>query len=602
MEDAREIAIYIVETTKNIIETLLIDTEDKVSFRSMFPKIDFKFNGQKEERDFSLDLFDKSDEYYRDLVKYFNFHLAQFFYKKKKNKIKNKFDSSSFATIYFSILTDFLLDILKTNNESYKDDIIKCDITTLCQIFALKNEKLNYSHSFFYISVKELDEKYYEGKKLSSSGKNNFVKIMDTYYKNIALKKINKMKKGLYDYIKNGIFEFNKYKKNEDTSDLNETALDQYTKDLKQIKKICEDLDKNYETLNENYENLKSYCLNKEINHYFKEYSKYLSKHLLILEDIILDKYVLPFNIIEMELNDENSRIFYNIKYDESNEPNINNYEDSFFNQFENIKKEMDFALIQNYKEDIKNMILNVDFVKKLVSILKSQPVSHYLKSKRIFDGSTEFDVEFIFKDDDYRIEDQCLNEQYEQLLKDIELHGYNFLTNLIRIKGLAYKIPALTGPTMRIFLNPIMKFSDIAIKDENQRKNILESALIILLIHEFAHLLKFYPVKNRYPKKTPVTPRERENGKCLIYYLFGKDIISHINNEQANLINDLNSWKNVETLRSILQVKEQDRKDEPKKGIIIHPKIGELDLYFSNECETKKSKKKIKKTEYCDW
>ena len=75
MEVTRQIAIYIVETTKKIIETLLIDIEDKVSFRNMFPKIDLRFGEKKEERNFNLDLFDQVDEYYEDLVKYFNFHL-----------------------------------------------------------------------------------------------------------------------------------------------------------------------------------------------------------------------------------------------------------------------------------------------------------------------------------------------------------------------------------------------------------------------------------------------------------------------------------------------------------------------------------------------
>ena len=305
-----------------------------------------------------------------------------------------------------------------------------------------------------------------------------------------------------------------------------------------------------------------------------------------------------------MELNDENSRFFYNIK-ELSKEPDIDNYNYSFYYQFENIKKEMDFALLKNYKEDILNIISKDDFINKFISILKSKPVSHYLKSKRVFDEVNEYDIEFI-NDDDYRIEDQNLDEQYEQLLKDIKLKGYNFFKNLIRIKGLAYKIPALTGPTMRIFLNPILKFSDIAIKDENQRNNILESALIILLIHEFAHLLKFYPVKNCYPKNTPVKQKKRENGKCLIFYLFRKDVISNINNEQATLINDLNSWKNVEILRSILKVKAQGKKDkeekEKEKEIIPQAKIGELDLYFSNEYESKSMKKTYKKTEYCVW
>ena len=604
MEVTRQIAIYIVETTKKIIETLLIDIEDKVSFRNMFPKIDLRFGEKKEERNFNLDLFDQVDEYYEDLVKYFNFHLYQFFEKKEKSDIKIQFDSSSFATIYFSILTDLLLDILKTHKESYKEDIIKCDITTLCQIFALKNEKLNYSHSFFYICVKELDEKYYSGKKLCNLPKNIFVEKMDEYYKNEAIKKINQMKSRLYDYIRKGIYDFNRCKSKEITNDLNETELDKYTKDLGKIKKLYEDFKANYETLYDNYEQLKAYCLDKDNNYYFSEYSKYLSKNLFIPDNIILNKYVLPFEIIEMELNDENSRFFYNIK-ELSKEPDIDNYNYSFYYQFENIKKEMDFALLKNYKEDILNIISKDDFINKFISILKSKPVSHYLKSKRVFDEVNEYDIEFI-NDDDYRIEDQNLDEQYEQLLKDIKLKGYNFFKNLIRIKGLAYKIPALTGPTMRIFLNPILKFSDIAIKDENQRNNILESALIILLIHEFAHLLTFYPVKNCYPKNTPITPKKRENGKCLIFYLFRKDVISNINNEQATLINDLNSWKNVEILRSILKVKAQGKKDkeekEKEKEIIPQAKIGELDLYFSNEYESKSMKKTYKKTEYCVW
>jgi len=90
-------------------------------------------------------------------------------------------------------LTDLLLDVLKIE-DAYKEDIIKYDITTLCQIFARKNERLNYSHSFFYICANELDEKYYGGKKNYTLKKNNFIKQMDEFYKNDAIKKLNVMK------------------------------------------------------------------------------------------------------------------------------------------------------------------------------------------------------------------------------------------------------------------------------------------------------------------------------------------------------------------------------------------------------------------------
>ena len=61
-----------------------------------------------------------------------------------------------------------------------------------------------------------------------------------------------------------------------------------------------------------------------------------------------------------------------------------------------------------------------------------------------------------------------------------------------------------------------------------------------------------------------------------------------------------------MEILRSILKVKAQGKKDkeekEKEKEIIPQTKIGELDLYFSNEYESKSMKKTYKKTEYCVW
>ena len=95
-------------------------------------------------------------------------------------------------------------------------------------------------------------------------------------------------------------------------------------------------------------------------------------------------------------------------------------------------------------------------------------------------------------------------------------------------------------------------------------------------------------------------------NSKCLIYYLFGKGAIDHINNEQASLINDMNNWKSVEKLRTIFvekqDIKDTNNKKEEDKKIHLHQKIGELDLYFSGEQKLKKSKKILKKTDYCYW
>ena len=139
----------------------------------------------------------------------------------------------------------------------------------------------------------------------------------------------------------------------------------------------------------------------------------------------------------------------------------------------------------------------------------------------------------------------------------------------------------------MKIFINPILDFSDIAKNDEIQRKNIWKSTLIILLIYEIFYLLKYYPIENKYPEKIQNDPKERENGHCLILHLFGKNIIKNINNEQASLVNDLKTWDNLEKLKDIFK----------EDNNIKNCKMGELDL-----CFTIKEKINQIKTDYCYW
>ena len=154
MEDIRQIVTDIVQTIKIIVETIVSDTERKKSFKKLFPMINFKYaDKMKKYRSFNLDLFDNTDEYYKDLYQYFSFHLDYF----QDNELKEiiKFNTP-FPTINFSLLTDLLLDILKSDEESYKTDIIKCDITSLCEIFAKKNARLIYSNTFFQIFINEI--------------------------------------------------------------------------------------------------------------------------------------------------------------------------------------------------------------------------------------------------------------------------------------------------------------------------------------------------------------------------------------------------------------------------------------------------------------
>ena len=108
MEDCQEIAIYIVQSTKAIVETVKNDIKNEKTLEELFPNFDYRLEKieKKDFRNFNLDLFDNTQKYYEDLFQYFSFHLSRFFSRKKIFLIKFQ---SSFAIIYFSFLTDLLI-------------------------------------------------------------------------------------------------------------------------------------------------------------------------------------------------------------------------------------------------------------------------------------------------------------------------------------------------------------------------------------------------------------------------------------------------------------------------------------------------------------
>ena len=79
---------------------------------------------------------------------------------------------SNLSIYYLSILLDILLDILEKEPLAHKDNIIKFDISIICELFHEKNEILYSSNSFFYSCVNELLEKY----KITLPEKNEFRK------------------------------------------------------------------------------------------------------------------------------------------------------------------------------------------------------------------------------------------------------------------------------------------------------------------------------------------------------------------------------------------------------------------------------------------
>ena len=623
-QNANDLAIFIVKSSKILFEKYFSETAE-VENEKLFQELkENQFVKEKEFRDFNLDLFDEPLKYYNDLKNYFNYKLEYYSYvtaneyKEVRSLIK-----SNVSVYYFSILLDLLLELLQKNPNAHKDDIIKFDITMICELFHQKNERLFSSNSYFYCCVNELMEKYQINK---LPEKNTFRKNYFEICKNKSSSALEEVKKNLIKYISANLDNYCKIlykewkeKKCSIQNDKDEKECKNIQEKFKKIKMIISSNENNYFT---SEEELKEWCKENEVNTYLDEYADYLTKKKCFSKDTdkkewkkhLKENCLLPSGILKIDgENEENMYILSAIEYDK----NLNYSEDSkdgqtFYEQYIIAKEELNFLNQKCYKEEMESLINDDLFLKELFSVLQSRSVSFYLKSIIKFDSDKEYDykvnlVEVPLKngkiDEDFLFakkldNDLYLGKRYNAFLSDM-MDNFSAFRRLIIFKELGYKLPACTGPSMRIFINPRLQFSKVAIENDLQRKDILKSALIILLVHEITHLLKYYPSNNKYPKETPKTPKNRENGKCLMFYLFNKPVIDKINFRQSSEINNVNNWENIAILKKIFEnTNNQNPNDKSKE------KEGELDLYSSNseKMDLKKSKKRKINTDYCWW
>ena len=321
-----------------------------------------------------------------------------------------------------------------------------------------------------------------------------------------------------------------------------------------------------------------------------------------------MDNCLLPLKILDIDGEDEkNIHILSVLDYNENYIfSEYSDYGESFYEKYLELKEEMEYLNQQCYTKEINELLNDVSFQKDFLLILKSAHVKKYLSSIIEFpnDNANDFNVQLHDLSNKSNIDSLFdlelkgviyLGPQYNSFYNDIE-KDFNSLNKLIVLKELGYKIPSCTGPSMRIFINPRLHFSKEAIHDNSQRKSILKSALIILLLHEIAHLLKYYPINNIYPKKNPVTPKNKENGKCFMNYLFTKEVITKICYHQSSKINNLNSWNKLNEIRDIF-------KNEQKSTKILNQEEGELYLYSSDPKNSQIKKTKFEaKADYCSW
>ena len=223
---------------------------------------------------------------------------------------------------------------------------------------------------------------------------------------------------------------------------------------------------------------------------------------------------------------------------------------------------------------ELNNILQDNNFYKKFKKILESKAVKYYLMNKRKFKDNND-SIIIDKSTDDF---DDDLSNGYINFMNFYNKNNDCF-KKLIIFKYLPNFRRAFVDPNMRIILNPLfIKLSDLLNENEEKKKEILESYLIIILIHEIEHLLKFMNENNFSRYKIPQTQNNKEDGKMFINYLFGIPVINSISYSQAKDINNEKNWENITILNNIFNSIKSENKE-----IDIESSSYKINFFLSN-------------------
>jgi len=224
------------------------------------------------------------------------------------------------------------------------------------------------------------------------------------------------------------------------------------------------------------------------------------------------------------------------------------------------------------------DIISEKHFQEEIIKILNSKSLKDYLNNYRFYEEIKEDDKDYKKKQYEFQFDEKGKNyienfsKEYNKLME--ELSNGIFFTNLFRLKYLPFKIKAFVNFNLKIIINSLYyEFNENI--SENNRKIIFKAALKIIIIHEIMHIMKYLKNDANFN-----TPRKRETGKMLINYLFGHPIIMSINLDEAQKINDIKYWNDLNLLRNIFPKEENSVENKEFKN----KNIDHIDLYIADD------------------
>ena len=235
-------------------------------------------------------------------------------------------------------------------------------------------------------------------------------------------------------------------------------------------------------------------------------------------------------------------------------------------------------------KDDINKILNDNSFIALIKDIMKSPVMKdaytrifYYYSTNGEFDLDQKDFLERTFELKNNYINNKSVFDYYKEFCEILNKLDYS---KLFITMSLPETIKAFTFRFLKIVINS----KGVRIKNEQSTNSIinmnndirsllLKAYLIFIVIHELNHFMKRYLNKNQTFDlcKTPIVKEYKEGGEHLIKLLFGHILIENtLNIEQANYILDIKNWnkKSVIEFRSNFS---EIKKDSENNNCIVY-------------------------------
>ena len=463
----------------------------------------------------------------------------------KKSIFKNIRSLPNFFLRNLIVFLEYLRTLINSHKyeKLYQDSTVKLDISIIIEYLTNKyEEKIVESIEFFPSCIKELEKKY-DKNKIDST----FYDIELKKNANLKLKIFAKQKRENFNDLISCLQKYYNEPKHFSQKDIDK--IDEI--DLKSKKLSLKEIEDNYLN-NDKFKEYIDLYLEKEllINGYDKKnYQKGTAEELYKQKKKQIKNNLFYSDILNINLNDIDNCVY--LLYFESKI-----WKDKpFFYMDEEYNNLMSRKEINDFTDDLKRIIEDESFIKDLKEILNQNTVKNYFERVRRFSKEEEednYEVDFIEKEEEKKDEDDFLKDGFDRFMNFI-YNDKNFFSKLFIFKYLPKNRRAFVDPNMRIVINPIY-FELSGELDDKKKIEIFRAYLLIIILHEIAHLVKFMKEKSIPYNKIPQTPKKKEGGKMFINYLFKTPMIYSINYEQATIINKPENWNKTELLSELFK------------------------------------------------